>query len=156
MTARTSGPFRFATCESTSYEIVRSWRDISGAPADHYTIYLQLRGQTVITQRDESVAFDRNDMVIFDGRQPFRASLSDGGRRAIAVLPSPMVDRRAPWLRQNPLRKLSANSPFTDLARRHVLQLISNDLSEAKQVCLRTTSAISWRWLLQQTLEPIG
>ena len=50
---RTSGSLRFALCESTSYEIIRTQRDIARAPADLYTIYLQLRGQTLISQCDE-------------------------------------------------------------------------------------------------------
>jgi AraC family transcriptional regulator, positive regulator of tynA and feaB len=126
ITARSSGPLRFATSESTGYQIVRSRRDIAAAPADHYSIYLQLRGQTVIDQSEESFAFDPNDIAISDGCQPFRAALADGGR-AIAVIPRAMIDRRAPWLRQHPLRKLAANSPFVDLARRHLLELAAED-----------------------------
>ena len=90
---RNAGPLRFATCESTSYHIIRTGRDIARAPADHYTIYLQLRGQTAIDQRDEHVTFRRNDIVISDCRQPFRATLSNDGCRAIAVVPRAMITR---------------------------------------------------------------
>ena len=57
ITVRNSGLLRFATCESTSYEIIRTERDIARAPADHYTIYLQLRGFTAIDQCDNSSRF---------------------------------------------------------------------------------------------------
>jgi hypothetical protein len=75
---RSSGPLRFAVCESTSYRNIRTNRDVDRAPADHYTIYLQLRGQTCMEQCDHSFAFQRNDMFISDGRRPFLAPLSDG------------------------------------------------------------------------------
>jgi hypothetical protein len=86
ITVRNSGPLRFATCESTSYEIIRTRRDIARAPADHYTIYLQLRGLTAMEQSGESVSFGRNDIVISDCRRPFRALLSNDGCRARFLL----------------------------------------------------------------------
>jgi AraC-like DNA-binding protein len=129
LTVRNSGLLRFAKCESTSYEIIRTGRDISRAPADHYTIYLQLRGQTAMDQCSESVTFGRNDVVISDCRRPFRAMLSNDGCRAVAVVPRAMVNSRAPWLRQRALYKFS-NSHFLELARRHMVRLVSDDLTE--------------------------
>jgi|SRR6476646_2566873 AraC-like DNA-binding protein len=129
ITVRNSGLLRFATCESTSYEIIRTERDIARAPADHYTIYLQLRGFTAIDQCDDSVAFHRNDIVISDCRHPFRAMLSNDGCRAIAVVPHAIVNSRAPWLRRRALYKFS-NSRFLDLARRHMARLVTDDLTE--------------------------
>ena len=133
ITVRNSGPLRFATCESTSYEIIRTRRDIARAPADHYTIYLQLRGLTAMEQSGESVSFGRNDIVISDCRRPFRALLSNDGCRAVAVVPRAMVNSRAPWLRQRPVYKFS-NSRFLDLARRHMIRLVSDDLNETEFV----------------------
>jgi len=135
ITVRNSGPLRFATCESTSYEIIRTRRDIARAPADHYTIYLQLRGLTAMEQSGESVSFGRNDIVISDCRRPFRAMLSNDGCRAVAVVPRAMVNSRAPWLRQRPVYKFS-NSRFLDLARRHMIRLVSDDLNETESYLL--------------------
>jgi AraC-like DNA-binding protein len=70
------------------------------------------------------LAFNANDICISDGRLPFRADMH-AGRRAFAVIPRAMIDRRAPWLRRGPLHKLDAASPFVDLARRHILELAS-------------------------------
>jgi AraC-like DNA-binding protein len=122
---RTCGPFRFAISESTGYEITRGRREIESAPADHCSIYLQLSGQTHSQLNGESVTFMPNDMGIYDGRWPFRAAHS--GRRAIAVLPRAMIDRRAPWLRRRRPLRLAADAPFVDLARGHLLQLIAAD-----------------------------
>ncbi|MGB6998775.1 MAG: hypothetical protein WBD96_14580, partial [Pseudolabrys sp.] len=132
ITAWSAGPIRFATCETSGWEIARSRRDINKAPADHYTIYLQLRGQTAMEQCGESFTFQCNDIFISDGRQPFRAALSNDGFRAMAVLPRAMIDWRAPWLRRRPLNKLNSNSSFFDLARRHFVHLVSDDLSETQ------------------------
>jgi len=132
LAVRNSGPLRFAICESTSYEIIRTRRDIARTPADQYTIYLQLRGQTVIHQCEESVAFHRNDIVLSDCRQPFRATLSNDGCRAVAVLPRAMVNSRAPWLRHRAVHKFASNSRFLDLARRHIIRLVSDDLNESE------------------------
>jgi len=126
---RNSGKLRYATCESTSYEIIRSERDIARTPADQCTIYLQLRGQTVINQGGETVAFGRNDIVLSDCRHPFRAKLSNDGYRAIAVLPRAIVDSRAPWLRHRAVYHFT-NSRFLDLARHHMMRLVFDDLND--------------------------
>ncbi|HXZ46304.1 MAG TPA: hypothetical protein VEH02_06220, partial [Pseudolabrys sp.] len=134
---RSSGALRYATCESTSYEIVRTARDIAQAPSDHYTIYLQMRGQTVINQSDETIAFGRNDVVLSDCRKPFRAKLSNDGFRAIAVLPRTILNARAPWLRQRAVYRFE-NSQFLDLARRHLTRLVSDDDLDENQTALLT------------------
>jgi AraC-like DNA-binding protein len=132
LTVRTSGPLRFATCESTGYVNIRTQRDIARAPADHYTIYLQMRGQTLMEQGEKSFAFRQNDIFISDGRKPFRAALSENGYRAMMIIPRAMVDWRAPWLRRCTLARIDANSQFLDLARHHFVHLVSDDLSSAE------------------------
>jgi len=132
LTVRTSGRCRFAMCESTSYEIIRTQRDIARAPADLYTVYLQRRGRTLINQCNESIEFQRNDIVLSDCRQPYRATLSNDGHRAVALLPRDMIEWRAPWLRHRPLSKLNANSPFIELARQHFMHLVSGELGETE------------------------
>ena len=65
-------------------------------------MYLQLRGHTLLTQGNDAIESGRNDIVIADGRRPYHAPLFDDGqcrRQAIAVLPRPFIEARAPWLR---------------------------------------------------------
>ena len=121
ITARNAGPLRFAMSESTAYQISRSPQQIEATPSDHYSIYLQLAGQTVSSMNDEIFTFNANDIGVYDGRQPFRSM--HGGRRAIAVLPRAMIERRAPWLTRRTHHKLAADTPFAELARRHVMTL---------------------------------
>lgn len=123
ITARSAGALRFATSESSGYRVVRTQRDIDTAPADHYSVFVQVRGRSVIDQCDDTITYHRNDIAISDGRLPFHADLSGTGCRAFAVIPRAMIDRRAPWLRRSPLNKLTSNSLFADLARRHLLAL---------------------------------
>ena len=123
--ARSSGALRFAKSESTGYRLVRTRRDIESAPADHYSIYLQMSGQTITTVGENTIPFYANDIAIYDGLRPFRAV--HGGRRAIAMVPRAMIDARAPWMHRRPPRKLAAHSPFVDLARRHLLELSADD-----------------------------
>jgi hypothetical protein len=79
ITARSQGAFRFALCESTTYDIDRTQKDISRDSTGHYLMWLQLRGHTQLTQADDLVEFGRNDIVIADGRRPYHAALFDDG-----------------------------------------------------------------------------
>ncbi len=128
MMARSSGALRFAMSESIGgYQVARSRRDIASTPEDHYSIFMQVGGQSVVNQCDELIAFRPNDIAISDEREPFHATFSDGGHRAIALVPRAMIYRLAPWLERCPLRKLAANSPYVDLVRRHLLALTASD-----------------------------
>ena len=53
ITARSAGPLRFATSELSGYQIVRTRRDIESAPSDHYSVFAQVHGQSVIHQCGE-------------------------------------------------------------------------------------------------------
>ena len=96
ISSRNSGALRFARLESSSYQVVRTARDIDTAPSDHYSVYVQVRGQSVITQGGETLAFMPSDIAISDGRFPFHVNLPGEGRRVVAVIPREMIDRRAP------------------------------------------------------------
>jgi AraC family transcriptional activator of tynA and feaB len=121
------GDLRFATFESTTHEIVRSREHLARAPADHYLISLQRRGQSRITQDEDRFLLDPGEIAILDGQRPFRVAFPEPVARSIAVLPKQTLDVRAPWLRKAPLRKIVGGSPFVDLARRHLLQLADSE-----------------------------
>jgi AraC-like DNA-binding protein len=125
--ARSAGPLRFARSQSTEYRIVRSRRDIARASADHYSIYLQISGQTNSILDHETITLNAGEIGLYDGRDSFHGMHS--GHRAVAVVPHAMIDRRAPWLRKRASHKLAPNSMFVNLARRHLLQLSDTDAS---------------------------
>ena len=128
ISARSSGALRFATSVSTPYELVRTRREIASAPVDHYSIYLQVQGQTVSTLGDDSLELNANDLAFYNGGEPFRTR--QGGRRSIAVVPRAMIERRAPWMLRHPPRKVAAaSSLYADLARRHLMHLNDCDIA---------------------------
>lgn len=129
MKVRASGQSRFLTSDSSYYRFARTKRNISAAPSDHCTVLMQLHGHTAIAQDDDRFLVQPNDIAIFDSREPFSAENSDAGRRVVAVIPRAMLNSHAPWLRQRPLYKFT-NSRFLDLARRHMVHLVSDDLTD--------------------------
>jgi AraC-like DNA-binding protein len=130
LAARVAGPLRLAMGESTPYDVVRTRSDVSAAPADNYSIYLDLERGTAISQADRSFNFVAGDIAVSDLRQPFRAALS-GGKRITTVIPRDLLNRRAPWLdRAAPLNRLSADAPYVALARQHIVTLADTALDE--------------------------
>jgi AraC-like DNA-binding protein len=120
---RNSGPFRFLKSELTSLQTVRSRRDLSNSASEHFSIYLQLQGQTVSARGEEIIALNAGDIGFCDGRRPVRAQI--GGKCAIAVMPRAMIERRAPWLRNRPHLKLAPDARFSSSLRMHMAELTS-------------------------------
>jgi AraC family transcriptional activator of tynA and feaB len=139
LTARSAGPVRIALGESTRYDAIRGKREVANDDgSDHYSIYLQLRSETVISQGDQTFTFQPYDIGISALRYPFHASLADGGRRITTVIPCAMIDRRAPWLRNVVLHRLTANSSYVDLARRHIVTMIESEAMSESATALLT------------------
>jgi AraC-like DNA-binding protein len=138
MTGRSFGKLRFASFNCTGHELVRTRQQVARMPEDYYVVTLHLHGRSQFSQGDEAVALEPNEIAIVDGMRPFRIAFMEPVRRASAVIPHAMIDRRAPWLRSGPRRKITANSPFADLIRRHLLQLAGSGLalSEAEATVL--------------------
>jgi AraC-like DNA-binding protein len=143
LTTRRAGALGFARSESSGYRIMRSRRDIDSAPADHWTIYLQMHGRTTFEQNGDMLTLERNDIAILDGRQPFRADFAGVGRRAVVKVPGQMIDRRAPWVRQRPLHRIAAGSRFADLARDHVVALTADEAPPDDSASLVLTENLS-------------
>jgi AraC-like DNA-binding protein len=127
LTTRRADGLGFARTESSGYRIVRSRRDVESAPADHWTIYLQMHGRTAFEQNGDMIRLERNDIAILDGRQPFHADFTGVGRRAVVKVPRQMIDRRAPWVRRRALHRIAAGAQFADLARDHIVALTAED-----------------------------
>jgi AraC family transcriptional activator of tynA and feaB len=138
MTARSSGPLRIALSESTAYRLHRTKQDVDNAQGESYSVYLQLRSQAVIGQCEQTFMFQPGDIAISDLQHPFTATLAGGGRRVTTVIPREMIDRRAPWLRKAALHRLAANTPYVDLARRHILEMAQNPAMSGSAMALLT------------------
>jgi len=132
ISGRSFGNLRFASFNCTGHELVRSRQQVARAPEDFYVITMHLHGKSHFSQDDETISLEPNEIAIVDGRNPFRVAFTEPVRRATAVIPHAMIDQRAPWLRSRPRRKITANSPFADLARRH-LQKLAADASTVSE-----------------------
>jgi AraC family transcriptional activator of tynA and feaB len=123
ISGRSFAALRIAAFDSTSHEIVRSPQHTARFPEDNYLISLQRRGHSRITQDGDPFPLDPGEIAIVDGQKPFRIGFPAPVSRVIAVIPRKTLDTRAPWLRDRPLRKIVSGSPYSDLTRRHLLQL---------------------------------
>jgi AraC family transcriptional regulator, positive regulator of tynA and feaB len=124
---RSTGPFRFLVSESTGFHAAWSREYLTHAYSDHFSVYLQLGGQTIAARGEQTIQLNAGDIGFCDGRRQLRAWF--GGRCAIASVPRAMVERRAPWLRHRPHSKLAPNARFAGNLRLHMMELTSGDLS---------------------------
>lgn len=117
------GGLRVAAFDSSSHEIERSRHLLARAPADHYLISLQRRGQSRITQEGAEFPLDPGEIAVIDGQRPFRIAFPAEVSRVVAVVPRRMLEARAPWLRRAPGRRIGAQAVYADLARAHLCHM---------------------------------
>ena len=136
--SRVAGPLRLAIGHSTPYDVVRTRRDVATAPADNYSIYLDLDRGTTISQVDRSFKFSAGDIAVSDLRHPFRAALT-GGKRITTVIPRDLLNRRAPWLtRAAPLNRHDATGAYVGLVRQHIVTIAENESLDAPAAGLQS------------------
>src|SRR5262249_61882023 len=90
-------------------------------PSDLGPIYLHGDGRPIVERGGDVPTPHPDDIALLDGRRPFRADFSAGGRRAVAKVPRQMLDHRAPWLGRRPLHRIPAGARFPDFARDHMI-----------------------------------
>lgn len=129
ISGRSFASSRFAAFESTSHEIDRSAQHTARFPEDNYLISLQRRGQSEIQQGGDLFVLEPAEIAIVDGQKPFHIGFPGPVSRVLAVIPRKTLDLRAPWLRRAPARKISRDSPYADLTRRHLLRFADDDCS---------------------------
>jgi AraC family transcriptional activator of tynA and feaB len=114
--------------DRVGHETVKTRQPLAPAPRDCYLINLQLTGHSRIAQDGVCLTLAPTEIAILDGRRPFHIQFPESISRIVAFLPRDMVDRRAPWLRPRPARKLmTSDCPYADLARRHLLHLAAGN-----------------------------
>ena len=128
-----------STCGPARFWVTRTRRDIARARSDYLSIYLKLAGRTVSVGEDETITLEAGDIGLCDGREPLRTEQE--GRCAMAMVPLALIERRAPWLRRQPIRKLAASARFADHLRLHMRELMAGagPLDE-RQTCLLVES----------------
>ena len=127
ITGRNFGDLRFVKFDCTGHELVRTTQQVERMPEDYYVFTLHRGGTSRFSQNGRTISLETNEIAIVDAQSPFRIVYPENASRSAVVIPRAMIGRRAPWLRSGNYRKIAADSPFADLARRHILELTAPD-----------------------------
>lgn len=121
------GELRFASFTSTAHRIVRQPFHIGRSNSAHYLISLQRRGTGRMQQAGETCELGAGDIGIVDGARPFSVTFPDTVDRAIAVIPSAMLQSRAPWLRERPIGRMTRDPDLHPMLRATIERLAGPD-----------------------------
>lgn len=121
------GELRFASFTSTAHRIVRRPFHIGRSNSAHYLISLQRRGTGRMQQSGETCELGAGDIGIVDGARPFSVTFPDAVDRAVAVIPSAMLEARAPWLRERPIGRMARDPDLHPMLRTTIERLSGSD-----------------------------
>ena len=119
------GGLRFATFTSTPHRIVRRPSHIGRSNSAHYLISLQRSGIGRMQQANQSCELQAGDIGIVDGARPFSVLFPQTVDRAVAVIPSAMLNGRAPWLRDRPIGRMKHDPELHPMLRMTIERLTS-------------------------------
>jgi AraC family transcriptional activator of tynA and feaB len=123
ISASAFGSLKFASFSSSAHRISREHAHIAQASGPSFLISLQQAGQSRIEQGGDGLTLDRGEIGIVDGQRPMRIAFPGQVRRAIAVIPSRLLEMHAPWIRNKPVHKIAVEGPLASLARRYLIHL---------------------------------
>ena len=119
------GGLRFATFTSTPHRIVRRPSHIGRSNSAHYLVSLQRSGIGRMQQANQSCELQAGDIGIVDGARPFSVLFPQAVNRAVAVIPSAMLNSRAPWLRNRPIGRMKHDPELHPMLRMTIERLTS-------------------------------
>jgi hypothetical protein len=117
------GGMRFATFTSTAHRIVRQPSHIARSNSAHFLISLQRSGIGRMQQANQFCELKAGDIGIVDGARPFSVLFPQTVDRAVAVIPSAMLDHRAPWLRDHPIARMRHDPELHPMLRMTIERL---------------------------------
>jgi len=121
------GELRFAWFKSTSHRIVRRASHIGRSSLAHYLVSLQRSGIGRMQQAGEFCELQAGDIGIVDGARPFSVAFPQAVDRAVVVIPSTMLNSRAPWLRERPIGRMSCDPVLHPMLRGTIERLAGPD-----------------------------
>ena len=119
------GGLRFASFTSTPHRIVRRPAHIGRSNSAHYLVSLQRSGVGRMQQAHQSCELQAGDIGIVDGARPFSVSFPQTVDRAVAVIPSAMLQSRAPWLLDRPIGRMKRDPELHPMLRMTIERLTS-------------------------------
>lgn len=127
------GELRFASFRSTAHRIVRRPAHIGRSDHAHYLISLQRSGVGLMQQAGEVCELQAGDIGIVDGERPFNVTFPQNVDRAIAIIPSAMLQSRAPWLRERPIGRMKRDPDLHPMLRLTIERLAGPDRRSAAE-----------------------
>jgi AraC-like DNA-binding protein len=121
------GDLRFASFISSPHQVVRRNAHIARSNHDHYLISLQRSGTSQMQQCRRSCDLQAGDIGIVDGSRPFSVTFPQAVDRVVAVIPSAMLNSRAPWLRERPIGLMTRTDTLHDVLRTYIERLAGPD-----------------------------
>ena len=121
------GDLRFASFASSPHQVVRRRNHIGRSDSDHFLISLQRKGVSRMQQCGQACELNPGDIGIVDGARPFTVSFPDSVERIVAVIPSGMLQTRAPWLHDRPIGLLTQDGALHHILRSYIERLAGPD-----------------------------
>ena len=132
------GGLRFATFTSTPHRIVRRALHIGRSSSAHFLVSLQRSGIGRLQQANQSCDLQAGDIGIVDGGRPFSVSFPQMVDRAVAVIPSAMLQNRAPWLRDRPIGRMRRDPELQPMLRMTIERLTNRTCQSTEEAELLT------------------
>jgi AraC family transcriptional regulator, positive regulator of tynA and feaB len=132
------GDLRFAAFTSSPHQVVRRRSHIGRSSHAHYLISLQRSGISRMQQCCQVCEMQPGDIGIVDGERPFSVTFPRAVDRIVAVIPSGMLQSRAPWLRDRPVGLLRRDRALHAMLRAYIERLAGPDCRSAAEAELLT------------------
>ena len=126
------GHLRFASFTASPHQVVRRNFHIARSNHHHYLISLQRSGVSQMQQCGRTCELQAGDVGIVDGARPFSVTFPQAVDRIVAVIPSVMLNSRAPWLRERPIGLMARGNALHNVLRTYIERLASPDCSPAE------------------------
>jgi AraC family transcriptional activator of tynA and feaB len=127
------GDLRFAAFTSSPHHIVRRTAHIARSSHNHYLVSLQRSGVSRMQQCGRSCELQAGDIGIVDGSRPFSVAFPGAVDRIVAVIPSAMLQTRAPWLRDRPVGVMTHDGVLHHSLRAYIERLAGPDCESTQE-----------------------
>lgn len=132
------GDLRFAAFTSSPHQVVRRQSHIRRSSHAHYLISLQRSGVSRMQQCGQICELQPGDIGIVDGSRPFSVTFPRAVDRIVAVIPSGMLQSRAPWLQERPIGVMTRDRALHGMLHTYIERLAGPDCSSQTEAELLT------------------
>jgi AraC family transcriptional regulator, positive regulator of tynA and feaB len=135
------GELRFAAFTSSPHQVVRRASHIARSNHEHFLVSLQRSGISRMQQCGQTCELHPGDIGIVDGARPFSVTFPRSVGRIVAVIPTAMLQSRAPWLRHRPIGLMTRDGALHDVLRTYLERLAGPDCGSPAEAELLADNA---------------